>query len=127
MTKKLSGDFAVALYRVTQDPDVQAVWDKGTIHFETMVHMFGYETRSPDRLAAQLKEFILREAENVEAAERDLARKHFTMADCALLELNHEGKPLLARLVAGDLTAVAEANTLLTEIKKMRAELGLDR
>jgi len=126
MNKTLSIAFIRALYAVAQDAEVQAVWQKGTVHFQTMINLFGYENRREDYLAAELRDFILKEARAAEAAERDLSRQHFTMADCALLQLNDKGRALLDRLAAGDTTSVEEATTFLREMRRIRKDLGLD-
>jgi len=111
------------------DPEIfEAFQELRDGQFETALNL-ARESGSEDEAFRSIKRYVLNQAPN-EAARRDadqedLGLRHFSEDELALLRFAPQGKALLTQMRDGDEAAVAQAKSLLKEIKRVREGLGL--
>ena len=114
--------FLRALKRALQDPEVsEAMTEIGPETVFDLAHGVDNE-ESAVRL---IKNYFLNEMSRRRADQKDLGFRHFTEDELALLRFAPQGKALLTRMRDADEAAVAQAKSLLKEIKRVREGLGL--
>ena len=114
-----------ALKRAYDDPEVyEAIQELGSGQFETAIHLIsGLEDE--DAAFLRIKHYYVNETSRRHADQKDLGLKHFTEDELHLLGVHPQGKALLTRMRDGDEAAVAQAKSLVKEIKRHREGLGL--
>ena len=114
-----------AIRRAYDDPKVyEVIQELGGGQFETMLHLIsGLEHE--DVAFRRIKHYYLNEMSRRHADEQDLGLRHFTEDELALLGFAPKGKALLTKMRDGDEAAVAQAKSLVKEIKREREDVGL--
>ena len=119
-----------ALWRACEDPMVREAMNglEGT-QIETALHVCR-ESESENEGFRRIKHYVLNEAPNEtarrEADKKDLALRHFTGDELALLRgFAPNSKALLTQMRDGDEAAVVEAKSFIKDLKRVREGLGL--
>ena len=111
------------------DPEIfEAFQELRGGQFETALNL-ARESGSEDEAFRSIKRYVLTQAPNEaarrDADQKDLGLRHFAEDELALLRFAPQGEGLLTQMRDGDEAAVAQAKSLLKEIKRVREGLGL--
>ena len=127
--KEWTKDTHRALGTAFLDPEFREAFQKlKDGQFETALNL-ARESGSEDEAFRSIKHYVLHQAPNEtarrQADQEDLGLRNLTEDELALLRFAPQGKALITQMRDGDEEAVAQAKSLLKEIKRVREDLGL--